>query len=181
MAIKSWGAAAVVTASLLSTAAFADKINIDMAPGLWENSFEIEASGQIGAALREAQKYMANMPEADRKMMEAMLQQQGISVSSNLTVVKACITQEQIDGGELPQAESGCEQNLEQTGKNSFRVSFDCPQGKGSGEMRLLDRKHYTGELAMVSTVGGAAPETVNVKQSGKWLSADCGELQPVQ
>lgn len=169
----------VMALSMASATVMAEKIKVDMAPGLWENTFTIKAEGQIGTALSEAQKYMANLPESERKMLESMMQQQGVGLGNNLSVVQVCVTQQQIDSGTLPQADSGCEQDLQQLGHNKFMVTFDCPQGKGSGEIHFQSPKNYTGDASLTTTLAGGKPEVVNVKQSGKWLAADCGTLKP--
>ncbi|MBE8718084.1 DUF3617 domain-containing protein [Cellvibrio polysaccharolyticus] len=179
MTVKNMMLCGVIALGFASSAVMAEKIKVDMAPGLWENTFTIKAEGQIGAALSEAQKYMASLPESERKMLESMMQQQGVGLGNNLSVVQVCVTQQQIDSGTLPQADSGCEQDLQQLGSNKFRVAFDCPQGKGSGEIHFQNPKSYTGDASITTTLAGGSPEVVNVKQSGKWLSADCGTLKP--
>lgn len=185
MNIKYIMVSGVLSLGLSSSIALAEKLNIDMTPGLWENTFTVQAEGQIGAALNQAQKYLANLPDSERKMIESMMKDQGVPLGNNHSVVQVCISQEQIDKGQLPQNDKGCSQDVQQLSKNKFSLAFECPaaQGnaKGSGEIQFQNSKNYTGDVSFTTSLAGAAPEVVNVKQSGKWLSADCGNLKPVQ
>jgi hypothetical protein len=45
----------------------------NMKPGLWEMSTQMKGDGQMGAAMAEAQKELANMPPEQRKMMQDMM------------------------------------------------------------------------------------------------------------
>jgi len=100
-------------------------IKIDMTPGLWEHSFTMTSQGgEMEKAMQEMQKQMANMPAEQRKMMEDMMAAQGISIGSKGTSVKVCMTQEDIDRGELPQHDDECKQEITEQGKNKFKATF---------------------------------------------------------
>jgi len=183
MNLKQKALLAVMVSGLSGAVVAAPAVNIDMEPGLWENRFTVEAEGAIGAALKGAQKYLASLPEAERKMMETMMEQQGVSISNDGQVVKVCMTEAQIRSGQLPQTDTNCDQQLSEIGKNKFRLTFSCGESsgnaKGTGEIHFQDRKNYTGEANFTTRLAGGNDEVVNVVQRGKWLSADCGTLAP--
>lgn len=165
---------------------FADSalaLKLDLTPGLWEHSFTISSeNGEVEKAMQEMQKQLANMPEAQRKMMEDMMASQGISMGADGTSVKMCMTKEQIERGELPQQDKNCTQEITEQGKNKFRIDFSCTgnsKTRGSGEMHLIDSKNYTGSSRLITEARGKE-EVMNMSQTGKWLSADCGNIKPL-
>jgi uncharacterized protein YneF (UPF0154 family) len=114
----------------------AEPIKVDMVPGLWENKVVWGGSGaegtpaiqpdQVKFAMEEMKKQLANMSPEQRKQMEAMMAQSGmkmtedgvsfnnnqVEISPTGTNAKLCITQAQIDRGELPDDVKGCESVL---------------------------------------------------------------------
>jgi len=182
----------------------AHAVHIDMKPGLWEHTFKLsqgslgDISGiqqeQAGQALDELKKQLANMSPEQRKMMEDMMVKQGIKISDkaiempsqNLhiskdgTVVKVCITQSQIDSGELPQAEN-CDQKITQVSTGVFKSTFSC-KGEhsvtGEGQIVFQGDKAYTGTTKVTTEVNNKL-QTMEGTQSGRWLSSDCGDIKP--
>lgn len=83
--------ALVLLAGAAATSAHAQQ---KMRPGLWEHSMSMKSqSGQLEAAMAQAQKAMASMPPAQRKQMEQMMAAQGIGISSGPQgqTIKVCI------------------------------------------------------------------------------------------
>jgi hypothetical protein len=175
--------AALLTTGLSSTSALA--IKVDMAPGLWEHSFSINSqSGQMEQAFKQMQEQLAKMSPEERKMMEDMMAAQGIGISSDgaVTKVKVCMTQEEIDKGDLPQPDEDCKQEILEQTKNTFKIKFSCatnPPSSGTGEVVFSNPKNYSGKSTFVTEVDGKK-ETMGMTQNGKWLSADCGHIKPV-
>ncbi|GGY73447.1 hypothetical protein GCM10011613_18220 [Cellvibrio zantedeschiae] len=195
--------AGFIVAAGLSLNAYA--VQVDMKPGLWEHTFKLN-EGSIGAitgvqqeqvsqAMDEMKKQMANMSPEQRKMMEDMMAKQGIKISDkgidmtsqNLhiskdgTIIKVCVTQAQIDSGELPQAEN-CEQKVTQVSANVFKSTFAC-KGEhpvnGEGQIVFQSNKAYTGTTKVTTEVNKKV-QTIEGTQSGKWLSSDCGDVKPL-
>lgn len=87
---RTLGVAALAIASSLALAQSAP----DFKPGLWEQSVErvVGAGGPADAAAQEnlkaAQAALANMPPEQRKMMEKMLRDQGVSLQAGGDGVK---------------------------------------------------------------------------------------------
>lgn len=169
--------AILVTALALSNSAIAETVKIDIEPGLWQHSFNIKtASGELERAMQKLEQQLASMPAAQRQMMQKMLSSQGGSFDLSARSVQVCLTQQQIDRGQLPQ-QDGCEQNITQTGDNSYSFAFSCkgnPPTSGTGVMTLSSRKAYTGNASFSTDVNGKA-EQMTMQQTGKWLKADCG------
>lgn len=194
--------ALLLTASVGSVQA---AIHVDMKPGLWEHKFKMDESSldatqktqaeQMTKAMEEMKAQMANMPPEQRKMMEEMMAKQGIKVSDKGlemaaqgvqitkegTTVKACITQEEIDKGEMPKSDDNCEQKVTQVSPTVLKLSYVCKGDnptRGDGEIVFQNDKSYTGKVSFTSVVEDK-PQTYRANQSGKWLSSDCGNIKP--
>jgi uncharacterized protein YneF (UPF0154 family) len=183
----------------------AQAIHVDMKPGLWEHTFKL-SEGSLGAvtgmqteqmnqAMEEMKKQLANMPPEQRKMMEDMMAKQGIKVSDkgidmaaqgvhiskDGTIVKACVTQAEIDSGEMPQADENCEQNITQVSPTVLKATYICKgehPSQGEGQIVFQSNKAYTGTVKFTTEVNKKA-QTIEGVQSGKWLSSDCGDIKP--
>lgn len=152
-----------------------------MRPGLWEYHISMKSqSGQMEAAMADMLQAMAEMPPAQRKQMEQMLAQQGVSLGSNGQTVKVCITKEQAEADHIPQQE-GCTQNVQRIDANTMKVSFTCkggpdqPPSSGEGTVSFQSATAYTGKFRL-KTQSEGKPEQIDMEQSGKWLSDSCGK-----
>ena len=170
-------AAACAAVSVVSASAQTHK----MRPGLWEHSHTMTSqSGQIEQATAQMQKQLAALPPEQRKMMEQMMQKQGVSMGPKGTSVKVCVTQADADRDQLP-ADSGCTWQVTQRSANAMKTKFTCvgpPPSSGEGEFTFLSPTAYTGKAVMQMVVDGK-PERMNLEHSGRWLSADCGTIKP--
>lgn len=168
-----------LTACLLAAPVLA--VKIDMEPGLWEHKMTVNDS-ELQKAMEEARKQLANMPAAQRKMMEDMLAAQGIGIGADGTTVKVCMTKEMIERGQLPKQNQNCNQEIVEAGKNRYNVVFSCDDQSWSGisKMHFLSKKEYTGETRVIQQQNGKKEEQ-SITQTGKWLSADCGNIKPPQ
>ena len=194
--------------TLLMTAALSlsvQALEVDMKPGLWEHKFKL-SEGSIGSvqnaqkeqmdkAMVEMKNQMANMSPEQRKMMEDLMTQQGIKmsdqgfempaqglhISKDGSSVKACVTQEEIDAGEMPQADENCEQKTTQVSAKVLKTTYICKGDnptRGEGEIIFQNDKSYTGKMKFTTTINNKS-ETIQSEQSGKWLSSDCGNIKP--
>ncbi|MDH4465568.1 DUF3617 domain-containing protein [Acidovorax sp.] len=181
-------ALALAAAALLPGAASLSHAQVQkMRPGLWEHSVTMKSqSGQMEAAMAQAQKSLADMPPAQRRQMEEMLAQQGVSLGAKATTVKVCVTPEQADLDRLPPAQDGCTHKLQRTSPNTLSTTFSCPaaQGRpgssGSGTMTMSSPTAYTGRYKVETQTAGK-PEQLDMEQTGRWLAADCGAIKPVR
>lgn len=158
-----------------------------MRPGLWEHSVKMKTqSGQMEAALAQAQQAMASMPPAQRKQMEQMMAAQGLGLGSGpqgQTTVKVCITPEQAAIDQIPQQE-GCTQKMQRLDASTMKVTFSCKGERGEaptsgeGTVKFDGPTAYSGNFKIKTSQGGK-PEKIDMAQTGRWLSSDCGAIKP--
>lgn len=155
-----------------------------MKPGLWEHSFTIKSeSGKIEKAMADLKIKMAKMSADQRKMMEEVMAKQGLAVNQQLNSMKICISKEQAENLEIPQGQhQNCTQEVISRTKNSVKMKFNCTglaETEGVGEFTLTSPTAYTGKSVINSTVNHKT-ERMDMKQKGKWLSSNCGEIKPI-
>ena len=172
--------------ALLASVAGGAQAQQKMRPGLWEHHVSMKSqSGQMEAAMAEMHKSMASMPPEQRKQMEQMLAQQGVSLGPQGQAVKVCVTKEQAEADHLPQQE-GCTQNVQRINASTMKVAFSCkggqgqPPSSGEGTVSMQGPTAYTGNFKVKTTSNGK-PEQIDMVQNGKWLAADCGTIKPVR
>ena len=171
--------------ALLAGAAGGASAQQRMRPGLWEHSVNMKSqSGQMEAAMAEMQKSLASMPPEQRKQMEQMMAQQGVGMGPKGQTVKVCITKEQADLDNVPQQE-GCTQKVQRVDASTMKVAFSCkggqgqPPSSGEGTITMQGPTAYTGQFRF-KTQNQGKPEQIDMAQSGKWLSENCGAIKPM-
>ncbi|MFN4117708.1 DUF3617 domain-containing protein [Acidovorax sp.] len=158
-----------------------------MRPGLWEHTVAMKSqSGQMEAAMAQMQKSMASMSPEQRKQIEQAMAQQGVSMGPQGNTVKMCISPQQADLDNIPPQE-GCTQTVKRTGPNTLAMTFTCkggsgqPPTSGEGTMTFSGPTAYAGNFKVKTTTAGGKPEQIDMAQTGKWLSADCGTIKSVR
>ncbi|MES2880093.1 MAG: DUF3617 domain-containing protein [Pseudomonadota bacterium] len=152
-------------------------------PGLWEiNSTMSSGSGELGKAMAQAQKELANMPPEQRKMMESMMAKKGVGMGSDgAMVANICMTQEMVERNEVTTQQGDCKHTtLPRTG-NTMKFSFVCtqPPSNGEGQVTFVSPEAYTLKMALNTTASGK-PEKMNMDASGKFLASACGNVKPL-
>ncbi|MDQ2075100.1 DUF3617 domain-containing protein [Marinimicrobium sp. ABcell2] len=148
-------------------------------PGLWEHKVEMESEGgELEEAMAEArqqmEQQMADMPPAQREMMEQMMEEQGMSFDLSDQRFESCVTEEQAQAGEFDIADEDCDQNIITQSDERIEMEFACPDGeRGRGEMVMHSDEHYTGDFQLETDMEGK-PVTLNLRQEGRWLQEDC-------
>jgi Protein of unknown function (DUF3617) len=170
-----------VACGLLSLAAYAQSTK----PGLWEISSKVDGSSnpELTKQMAEAQKQMANMPPAQRKMMEEMMAKQGMNMSMKSdgnTVVKLCITPEMVNRPPVAQ-QKNCTYSSPTRSGNTQRFSYQCtqPVSSGEGEITFKGADDYVGKMKITASDKGRT-ETIFMSTAGKFLSSDCGAIKPL-
>ena len=152
-------------------------------PGLWESTTQMNATGETGKTMAEAQRQLANLPPEQRKMMEAMMAQQGIGMGQQAgnVSVKFCLTPEMVERNDIVIQQGNCQHSVSPRSANNMKFSFVCnkPKSSGEGEVTFVSPEAYTMAMHMNSSVNGK-PETINVNGSAKYLSNDCGKIKPI-
>lgn len=155
-----------------------------MKPGLWEFKQTPQFDKAQQAQMAQAQKAMENMPAEQRKMVEQMMAQRGVSVNmtGGVITVKSCVTQEQAERNIAPVAQHGnCTQEAKRSG-NVIQTHFVCtdPASEGDATVTLRGSEGFTNDVTIRHQRQGKT-ETTKVSGEGRWLSADCGSVQPTK
>lgn len=166
----------LVAAALLLGAAPVQAV--EMLPGLWEfSSGNIEVNGVQMPGMAEMVEQMKALPAEQRKMMEDMLAAQGVELGAS--GVRMCLSEAQIKSRQLPfQDEPGCSQTVTEQTDRVWKFSFDCPDAKGRGETHLISEREVASVIESDYQVG-TQQGTSRMQSRGKWLSEDCGGLEP--
>lgn len=163
-----------------STAAFAQNIK----PGLWEVQSKMGGDPEMEKAMAQMQKQLAAMPPAQRKQMEAMMGKQGVSVNAGGGMtMKICITPEMAARQQMPtQTQGDCTTNVGSRSGSTMKMSFVCknPPSKGEGTYTLQGDTGYNTHMTIEALRDGK-PHVTTIDGQGKWLSADCGAVKPIQ
>ncbi len=172
----------ITSCLLASSLAFAQS---STKPGLWEITSKMSSptNPQLNKQMEEAQKQMAAMPPAQRKMMEEMMAKQGVSMSpaaGGATAIKVCISPEMASRPPMEQRQ-GCTYKFSQSG-STHNFSFQCtnPPGDGEGQITFANADSYSGKMRINSMQGGKK-ETMDMQTTGKFLGANCGAIKPMQ
>ncbi len=152
-------------------------------PGLWEITHKTGGNPEMDAAMAQMQKEMAAMPAAERKQMEAMMGgNMPTAAAGGGVTMKMCLTPEMAARNEVPrQTEGDCTTTITSRTAASMKMTFVCtnPPSKGEGVYTFSGDKAYTAAMTIQSARKGK-PETMTINGSGKWLSADCGSVKPI-
>ena len=168
---------------LCSASAFAQTT----APGLWAIQNKMGGNPELDKAMAEMKKQLAAMPPAQRKQMEAMMGQQGVTMptpgAGGGMAMKVCITPEMAARSELPsQSEGQCTSTVTSRSGNTLKMRFVCqnPPSTGEGTYTFSGDTAYTMKMVMNSTHQGK-PQTTTLDGQGKWIAASCGSVKPVK
>jgi hypothetical protein len=149
-------------------------------PGLWEYQVQIKSqSGQVEAGLAIARDKLAALPAQERKKVEKVMAEKGVSLSASGTVMKICLSAQDAANGAIPIQKGNCIQSTVSSAGNLTQVSFNCrsePSVIGTGEITILSPTRFEAQAEAQTQVGGK-PETLNLRQEGKWLGTDCAGI----
>jgi hypothetical protein len=155
-----------------------------MKPGLWEFKQKPQLDPARQAQLEQAQKTMESMPPERRQMVEQMMAQRGVSMTmaGGTLTLKTCITKEQAERNMAPVTHRGnCTQDVKRSG-SVIQTHFVCtdPASEGDATVTLHGSDSFTNDVTVRSQRQGKT-ETTRVSGEGRWLGADCGDIQPMK
>lgn len=155
-----------------------------MKPGLWEFKQTPQLDPARQAQMAQMQKAREGMPPEQRKMMEQMMAQRGISMdmAGGVITVKTCVTKEQAERNFAPVTQQGnCTQESKRSG-NTIQTHFVCtdPASEGDATITLRGNEGFTNDVTVRHQRQGKT-ETTKVSGEGRWLGADCGNVQPMK
>lgn len=144
-------------------------------PGLWEiSSSAMQVDGQVLPDMQQMLEQMKNLPPEQRQMMEQMMAKQGVQLGDQ--GVRLCMSEEQIEAREIPlqDPKSGCSHEITERSAELWKFRFSCPDGQGEGETRFVSDREFITQVK--GTYGG---QSGSMDSHARWVSADCGGLQP--
>lgn len=155
-----------------------------MKPGLWEFKQTPQLDADKQAKLAQAQKAMEGMPPERRQMIEQMMAQRGVSMdlAGGTITLKTCVTKEQAERNLAPVSHKGnCTQDVKRSGP-TIQTHFVCtdPASEGDATVTLRGDAGFTNDVTIRSQRQGKT-EVTKVSGEGRWLGADCGDVQPMK
>ena len=145
-------------------------------PGLWQVRSERETNGQKAPDMSERLK---NMPPERRAQVEAMMKERGVDASGN--IAKVCQTREMLDSKHFANSVPDCKTTFSSRTNSSWKSHTSCAQNhiESDAEMIFSDPENYTVKIASTTQSGGQTKKT-HMTMTGKWLSAECGDVKPL-
>ena len=186
----------VLAAEPQATATPEQPIKLNMKPGLWQTTVNMNGGGldpQAMAQIKAMQQQMQQMPPQQRQMMEQMLAATGTSLDGDTIVLnhgktritgdemvnKSCVTQEQIDNGAWNSMDK-CQMKVTPIGKDHYKTKQQCSNEMGNmeAEVKFESPEKFTGTGQATHNYGGKT-QTIDIKLQGKWLGKDCADIMP--
>jgi hypothetical protein len=154
-------------------------------PGLWELTSQMTGSAEAEKSQAQFQKNMASMSPEQRKKMEEAMAKHGMKMmpgGPGGMSAQMCLTKEMVERDELPAQHGSCKTTRQPRSGNTMKFAFECanPPSSGDGVYTFVSPEAYTVKMNMKMSMKGK-PETMAMDGSGKWLSADCGSVKPLQ
>ncbi|MBB1518535.1 DUF3617 domain-containing protein [Aquipseudomonas guryensis] len=160
----------ILCLGLLPALASAEQIR----PGLWEFTSNMQSDGQAMPDMQQMLGQLQNLPPEQRQMMEQMMAKQGVKLGG--AGVQLCLSEAQAKARDIPlqDPESGCTHKITERGADVWKFRFTCPDGQGEGETR------FEGDTAFSTQINGVyGGRQSSMRSQARWVSADCGGLQP--
>ena len=170
------GVSVLAFSAIGATAQTAPKIK----PGLWQVHMEQQRNGQnVPSASEKMKDHMKDMTPEQRTQFEEMMKQRGVDPNATDTV-KLCYSQKMVDRGAWTD-QAGCKTDFTNRSATSWKWHSVCSElgYEGEGEATFSDVDNFTVKSSGISTAGGKTIK-VNSTRTGKWLSADCGAVKPM-
>jgi hypothetical protein len=145
-------------------------------PGLWQIQMERETNGEKAPDMSERLK---TMPPERRAQVEAAMKQRGIEANGN--TVKVCQTREMLDSSKFVNPLPDCKITYSTRTSSSWKSHTSCSQNhlESDSEVTFSSPESYT--VKTTSTLQSASQtKTTHMTRTGKWLSADCGDIKPL-
>jgi hypothetical protein len=145
-------------------------------PGLWQIQMEREVNGQKMPDMSERLK---NMPPEKRAQFEAMMKQHGIQTGGGPTQI--CYTRELLEHSPWADMQTDCKPTFSSRTSSSWKWHTSCPKSgyEADGEAVFINSENYTVKSTSASKTGDKVHNS-NTTMTGKWVSADCGDVKPL-
>ncbi|MEZ5290988.1 MAG: DUF3617 domain-containing protein [Vicinamibacterales bacterium] len=182
--VKSTIGTALILAGLLAAAAGAAGPVPPIKAGLWEVRMStLDADGRPMPA--PGMEGLANMPPEMRARMEEALKARGASLPDASGAIKTCLSKDQLstDRWQQQAAESGCTTTYASQSGSTWTWHSTCAgrfAAEADGETTFTGTEAYRTKVVTTSTIRGKRTTTTRIVD-GKFLSADCGSIKPIQ
>jgi Protein of unknown function (DUF3617) len=145
-------------------------------PGLWQVQIDREVNGQKTPDMSERLK---NMPPEKRAQFEAMMKQHGIGMGGAANQI--CYTKEMLEHSPWADIQTDCKPTFSTRTSSVWKWHTTCPKSgyEADGEAIFADHENYTVKSTSVSKVGDKVRNS-STTMTGKWQSADCGDVKPL-
>lgn len=147
---------------------------VPLKPGLWQVQVDMETDGKKRPDVADRLK---NMPPERRAQVEAMMKSQGVDAAGATN--KVCQTAEMMDAKNFLNTQR-CQVTYGSRTNSMWKSHTSCPQDhvESDTEVVFVNRENYT--VKSVSTVeSGGKSHVTHRTMTGKWVSADCGDVKP--
>lgn len=153
---------------------------LNLKSGLWELHAKMSADGKVNDANARLEKMFAGMPPEKRKMMQEMMAKHGVGVGQNgahrFCFSDAMIRQPESLAGSSEAAKDCSSKVVKSTG-SSVELEFRCQSGRsGKASWTASNKESFTSVVEMKSKEG----KTSRIEQTGKFVSANCGDVKPI-
>jgi Protein of unknown function (DUF3617) len=152
-----------------------------MKPGLWQMRVERMENGQKAPDPADRmQERMKSMPPEKRKQFEEMMKREGVSADDH-GAMKVCYSKKMVESAG-PADQGGCKTTFSNRSSTDWKWHSSCPAlgYEGDGEATFYNSENFVVKSSGVSTAGGKSHTSTSTR-TGKWLSADCGDLKAIE
>ena len=160
----------------LTAVVLAQAPNLDVRMGLWEITSSTTMGGQMPGI------DTSKMTPEQQARVAAAMQSAMQSMGARTNVTKSCMTKDKFDQSNFMSAEKGmaCTQTMTTNTRSALDATVVCT---GQHPMTAQTHVEAASPTAFKATVKSVNTEqgktmTVNVAMTGKWLSADCGDVK---
>lgn len=122
---------------------------------------------------------MKNMSPEKRAQFEAMMKQHGVATGGAGSQV--CYTRESLEHSPWADVQTDCKPTFTSRTSSAWKWHTSCPKVglESDGEAIFTNSENYTVKVASVSKFSGKARNSTTT-MTGKWVSADCGDVKPL-
>lgn len=164
---------------VFGTAASSTLLAQNIKPGLWEIAQQVQLDAKQQAHMDQMLKQMAAMPPAQRKQIEDMMAKQGVGVdlAGGGKKVKVCLTKEDVTRDVPPvDQRKDCSYDAARSGA-AQTIKYRCTKPVSEGVITIANAGPERYTMKMNGTDDKGRPFAM--QGEGRWLSADCGNVQP--
>jgi hypothetical protein len=155
-------------------------------PGLWEmkNEQMLMDGKPLPDMSAKMEQAMKNMPPEMRAQMQSKMKSMGVEMVNGAgagSAVRMCLSKEMVEQDHWQKPQAGCSiQSMTRSG-NTMKWAMACtqPPGHGEGTTTFNGTEAFSTQVNLTTQHNGRTG-TMNMKSSGKWLGANCGDIKPM-